>query len=298
MRSLNDIQTLSQFVRDLREGVYITTGGGRILDANPAFLEMFGVESIEQLHDHAVESLLVDPAKRAEEIRILQAAGAVREFELEIRRIDGCTRTVLDTAHQVVDESTGEVLYHGILIDITDRKALERQLRDLATRDPLTGCHNRRFLQEMMDRLDRSDDPLGVVVVDLDRFKDVNDRCGHNEGDRLLVQTGRFLSGEVRSEDPVIRTGGDEFAVLLPGLGADATRDVVRRLQRSGPDSAPVSFTLGWAVREGQESVEETIRRADLHLLRVRVEQRHLRPRQPSASSAHPEGTIAGAAHV
>ena len=279
MRSLNDVHTLGQFVRKLREGVYITNAAGRILDANPAFLEMFGVLSVAELESHTADTLLVDPARRAEEVRILQQDGTVREFELEIRTPDGQTRTVLDTAYLVRDEQADEELFHGILIDITDRKRLERQLREQALRDPLTGCHNRRFLQEMIAVLDPDPSPLGVLVIDIDHFKDFNDRFGHHLGDRLLVQTGRFLSQQVRVEDVVVRTGGDEFAVLMPGLGHEAVVTVVDRLKESATESAPVSFTLGWAVRAGREPVEETLRRADHLLIRVRVAQRMHRPR-------------------
>ncbi len=279
MKSLRDASTLARFVQNLREGVYITSADGRILDANPAFLEMLGVPSLEVLSGYTADSLLVDPGRRVEEKRLLEQHGAVREFELEIRRPDGTTRTVLDTAHQVMDEQTGETLYHGILVDITLRKLLERQLRDLATRDPLTGCHNRRFLQEAVVRLDAGQRALGVMVIDIDHFKPFNDRFGHDMGDRLLVQTARFLQREVRVEDPVIRTGGDEFAVLLPGLDEAGTREVAERLQRTGPDGAPVTFTLGWAVRRPPESVEEAMRRADHALIRVRVE-RQYQPRR------------------
>jgi diguanylate cyclase (GGDEF)-like protein/PAS domain S-box-containing protein len=276
MRSLQDVQTLRLLVRSLREGLYITTVTGRILDANAAFLEIFGATSLAELQDRTVESLLVDPARRAEELRLLGASGAVREFELEILRPDGQTRTVLDTAYQVVDDETGELLCHGILVDITDRKQLERQLREMAIRDPLTGCRNRRFLQEAAAEMERTTASWGVIVADIDHFKDYNDRYGHDLGDRVLIQVGRFLAGAVRVEDPVVRTGGDEFAILLPGLDAQGTREVVERLLHAGPGSAPVSFTLGWASRESAERVEDTLRRADQDLIRVRVEERQV----------------------
>jgi diguanylate cyclase (GGDEF)-like protein/PAS domain S-box-containing protein len=274
MRSLSDAKTLIDFVHKLSEGVYITSADGRILDANAAFLEMFGVVSLEAMRAHTAGSLLVDPARRAEQTRMLEATGFVREYELEIRRPDGYRRTVLDTAYRVIEPETGEVLYHGILVDITDRKILEQQLRELATRDPLTGCHNRRSLQQLTLRLERSAEPLGVIVADIDSFKAYNDTYGHDLGDKLLVQVSRFFTRNVRSEDAVVRTGGDEFAILLPGLDESATRDVVARLHASGPESAPVSFTLGWAMRDGRERVEETLRRADQDLIRVRVAER------------------------
>ncbi len=277
MRSLTSVETLGLFIRNLREGVYITNARGDILDANPAFLEMFGAQSLAEIQTHKATTLLVDPQRRVDETRLLQETGALREYELEIRRLNGQVRTVLDTCSQVVDAATGELLYHGILVDITDRKDLERRLLEAAIRDPLTGCCNRRFLQDLAAKLECGPAPWGVIVADIDHFKDYNDKYGHDVGDRLLVQVGRFLSSAVRADDPVIRTGGDEFAVLLPGAGLEATRHVAERVQESGPSSAPVSFTLGWAAREGTERLEETLRRADHHLIAVRVETRQPR---------------------
>jgi PAS domain S-box-containing protein len=124
MRSLNNEITLIEFIRNLREGVYITTASGDIVDSNPAFLEMFGVQSLGELKGYTAEKLLMDPRKREEELRILERDGAVREFELAIRRPDGQERIVLDTAYRVDDPAAGEVFYHGILVDITDRKRL------------------------------------------------------------------------------------------------------------------------------------------------------------------------------
>jgi len=279
MRSLSDVWTLMLFFSNLREGVYITNESGRILDANPAFLDMFGVRSLDELETHTAASLLVDPARRQEQMRILSADGAVREYELEIRRPDGKTRTVLDTAYQVRDEASGETLFHGILVDITERKALERQLREASIRDPLTGCYNRRFLQERMGELDERGGTLGVIVVDVDHFKQANDTHGHDFGDRLLVLISRFLSREVRAEDFVVRTGGDEFAVVLPGADLATTRGVAERLQAAGRNTAPAAFTLGWAVRQTGEKVEDTLKRADHSLIQVRVDERSLRSR-------------------
>jgi diguanylate cyclase (GGDEF)-like protein/PAS domain S-box-containing protein len=279
MRSLNDAGTLAEFVRNLREGVYITNTDGQILDANPAFLEMFGAASLEEFRSRTATSLLRDPTRRTEELRLLQRDGAVREFELDIVLLDGSGRTVLDTAYQVVDPTTGDTLYHGILVDITDRKFLERQLRELVIRDPLTGCFNRRFLQGKSAELEARDDPWGCLVIDIDHFKAYNDSYGHDMGDRLLVQTGRFLMNSVRVEDLVIRTGGDEFAILLPGLDAAAVRDVASRMKADGATAAPVSITLGFAARHGGERVEDTLRRADHHLISVRVAERRHRPR-------------------
>ena len=89
---------------------------------------MFGLASLDELARFTVYDLLVDPAQRASELELLARDGAVREFEFQIRRPDGAERTVLDACHAATDPATGETLYHGILVDITDRKAEEARL--------------------------------------------------------------------------------------------------------------------------------------------------------------------------
>jgi diguanylate cyclase (GGDEF)-like protein/PAS domain S-box-containing protein len=282
--SLKDVKTLAQFVRNLREGVYVTSADGDILDANPAFLDMIGVSSLRELRRYHASELVVDQSRRDTEMLILAREGAVREFELQIRRADGEIRTVLDTAYQVKDPVSGETLYHGILVDITDRKQLEQQLREAAIRDPLTGCYNRRYLQEIQPKVEPSDAPWGAIVIDVDNFKRYNDEHGHLVGDQVLIRIARFLAREVRAEDVVIRMGGDEFLILICGPASSATAAIAARLREKGPASAPVSFTLGWAVRESGEGVEATVRRADQQLILIRVESRHGRPTPEEAA--------------
>jgi diguanylate cyclase (GGDEF)-like protein/PAS domain S-box-containing protein len=282
MRNLNHPETLIKFIQNLREGIYITNTSGEIIDCNPAFLEMFGVHSLEDLKGYTAGNLVKDPRKRDIELRILEKEGAVREFELEIRRPDGQERIVLDTGYRVLDPVNGEVLYHGILVDITDRKRLEQQLREQAIRDPLTGCYNRHYLAEIVAECRKGMSGWGVIVADVDNFKEFNDRHGHSYGDRILTQLGRFLTQEVRLEDRVFRIGGDEFMVYLPCSNLNETSEIAARFRKKGPTAAPVSFTLGYGVREEHESLEETIRRADQQLIHIRVRERQTQSRRSS----------------
>ena len=278
---LSDVETLRAFVAKLREGVYITSEDGRILDANRAFLEMFGMSSLAELAGVTAAQLHVDSHRREEEMALLARDGAVREFELELRRPDGGVRTVLDTAFQATDPATGEVRYHGILVDITERKHLEEQLREAAIRDPLTGCYNRRFLADVEAGLTSASGSWGAIVIDIDHFKEINDRFGHDVGDQMLVRTARFLLREVRAEDVLVRLGGDEFLLVLAGADERTTGQVVRRLRRRGPSSAPTRFTLGWAVRGHGERLEQSVKRADRSLIRARQRQRGVPPTPP-----------------
>ena len=271
-RSLDDPDTLLLIVQNLEEGIYITNEGGVILDANPAFLRMFGVSSVSELANFRAGDLIADPNRRALEMALLERDGAVRDFELAIVRPDGQRRTVLDTTYVCRDPDTGEMYYHGILIDITRRKELEIQLREQSIRDALTGCYNRRYLLALGDRLTEAKvSRWGCIYIDIDHFKAYNDLHGHKKGDRVLVQMSRFLMRQVRAEEPVIRLGGDEFLIVLTGENAARTEQIASRLQRAAARGSPVAFSLGWAVRNPGERFERTVDRADQELISVRV---------------------------
>jgi diguanylate cyclase (GGDEF)-like protein/PAS domain S-box-containing protein len=280
-RSLSDPESLREFAKNLREGVYITTRDGRILDANGAFLEMFGVESLADLAEYGAPDLFVDPARRDEEMACLDRDGSVREFEIALRRPDGQTRTVLDTCYIIRDPDTGEVFIHGILIDITARKQLEATLVEMSTRDALTGALNRRYLMDVEDALARDPDAAcGVIFVDIDHFKIYNDRWGHHEGDEVLRRMARFLMRYVRTEEAVLRVGGDEFVVIVRNADQARTQLVADRLRAEALEHAPVPFSIGWAARESGEPLQHMLDRADAGLMAVRVVKRKTDPRQ------------------
>jgi len=122
--------------------------------------------------------------------------------------------------------------YVGTLNDITERKAVEEKINNLAFYDPLTHLPNRRLL---MDRLrqaltsrNRSRHPGALLFIDLDNFKSLNDTKGHDIGDLLLIEVANRLKNRVRERDTVARLGGDEFVVILEDLGAEAERNSAR----------------------------------------------------------------------
>ena len=275
-RSLADPETLRQFIANLREGIYITTQDGEILDANPACVEIFGASSLEELKRYRVQDLYVEPEQRGEETDRLARDGVVREYELVLRRPDGLERTVLDTCSSIEDPETGEVLYHGILVDITHRKLLENRFHEQSLRDPLTGCFNRRFLKEVEKKLGALD-TWGAIVVDVDNFKEMNDSYGHQKGDEVLVRISRFLLQNARAEDAVVRMGGDEFLLLLLGASARFVAEVGQRLRDTASSQGVAPFSLGWANRHGTESLERTIDHADRELLQIRLFERRNR---------------------
>jgi diguanylate cyclase (GGDEF)-like protein/PAS domain S-box-containing protein len=269
-RSLSDPETLAKFAQNLGEGIYITNESGEILDANQAFLKIFGVATLEELKHYRVSDF-VDWEARKNEVALLEREGSLRDRELQITRPDGVVRTVLDTWYINRNPDDSELIFHGILVDITSRKALEDQLVEQSIRDPLTGCYNRRHLAALYGSHTDPDAMWGCIYVDIDHFKQYNDVHGHASGDNVLVRMSRFLMRYVRAEEAVVRMGGDEFLITLFDTGLKATEAIARRLEAAGQERGPVSFSLGWAAREGSETLEETVNRADRELIQVRV---------------------------
>ena len=267
--SLQDPHSLRELVQNLHEGIYVTNRDGEILDANPAFLDILGVSSIEEARALKASDVLVDPAERERELALLDRNGSVRDFELRIRRRDGQVRTVIDSSF-ASKTSNGDLLYRGILVDITERKQLEERLFEQSTRDPLTGCFNRRYLRDFEKHCEDRQAGWGVIMLDIDYFKEYNDQFGHSVGDEVLVRVSRFLMRSTRAEEGVVRFGGDEFCVLLAGSDAANTARAAERIQQSGARELPIAFSLGWAVRENNERLERTLNRADQNLLEVR----------------------------
>ncbi len=267
--SLHDSQSLRELVENLHEGIYVTNRDGEILDANPAFLEMIGVASIEEARALTAKELLVDPSERDRELALLDRDGSVRDFEIRLRRRNGEIRTVIDSGF-ATRSSNGEMVYRGILVDITERKRLENQLLEQSTRDPLTGCFNRRYMRDFEKQCDERKLGWGCIMLDIDYFKDYNDQFGHNVGDEVLVRVSRFLMRSTRAEEGVVRFGGDEFCVLLGGSDSQNTGRAAERIKQAGARELPVAFSLGWAVREDGEKLERTLNRADQNLLEVR----------------------------
>jgi diguanylate cyclase (GGDEF)-like protein/PAS domain S-box-containing protein len=205
-------------------GTFRTALDGTILECNQAFAEMFGFDSPEEAQGRSARELYATPGERNGRMERLREEDALVGAELELERRDGSRLWVLENSF-LVDDGDGQPENMGTLVDITDRKQLEGRLERMAHRDSLTGLANRRRLREEAEqaiaRADREGQRVGLIFLDLARFKRVNDTLGHAAGDEVLVMAAKRLESSMREADLAARVGGDEFAALVPGVEAE-----------------------------------------------------------------------------
>lgn len=206
-------------------GVFKISLGGEILEVNQAFAEMFGYADPSRLEGGDAERLYADPDERLDFLEALRRKGSVHNYEIRALRRDGTPIWLLENSLLVDDSETGRDVVVGTVIDITQRKQLEAELERMAYHDVLTSLPNRRLLREharqTLALADRNDGRVGLVYVDLARFKLVNDTLGHDAGDRVLKEVAHRLQRVLRESDMAARVGGDEFAVLLADVDGE-----------------------------------------------------------------------------
>ena len=166
----------------------------------------------------------------------------------------------------------GSVLWHGYLSDVTALKQVENELRTLTVTDALTGIYNRRYfldqLRGELARHARSGHGLGLIMLDIDHFKRVNDSLGHDVGDQVLKELCRRLATRLRSTDTFCRLGGEEFVVICPEADREQTlhlaEDLRRRVEDSPfPQAGPVTISLGVSSAQADDDGESLLQRAD-----------------------------------
>ncbi|MHB8659199.1 MAG: PAS domain S-box protein [Solirubrobacteraceae bacterium] len=217
-------------------GKALLTVDGRIEQANPAFGsicartrgDLEGVPLRELVHP-------ADVAKATDAIRALVAGDLARlELELRLRPTAGPAVEIAVHGTLLRDEAGAPLHVLCQFQDISDRKRFEEQLQFMADHDPLTGLLNRRRFEAELDRhvaqVKRYGPTGGLIVLDIDNFKQVNDTLGHNAGDELIVSISAVLRGRLRESDVLARFGGDEFAVLLAHIDEADAKQVAQTL--------------------------------------------------------------------
>jgi diguanylate cyclase (GGDEF)-like protein/PAS domain S-box-containing protein len=250
-------QRYRELFQNVTAGVFQTTTDGKFMAANPALVRMLGYDTEDELLAVDVaRDVYADANHRDAWVRSMAESGEVRNAELVLKRRDGSKLVVLENSRAVRDSDGRVLFYEGTLTDITAAHALSEQLSHDASHDPLTGLKNRREfevqLQHALELTHATGTAHAVCFMDLDRFKVVNDTCGHVAGDELLRQLAQLLQARVRSVDVVARLGGDEFGILLQNCALNDALQVANDVLKSIADFQFVwgqnTFNLGISI--------------------------------------------------
>jgi len=285
---LRERERMFQSVFHASEDAILILDGDTFIDCNEATVRMLRCKSKDEVLPSPPWAL--SPERQPDGRLSTEKAEAMIEtafrrhfhrFEWVHRRADGEDFPV-EVTLTTVDLGGRRVLY-VVWNEITERKQRERRIRELAHFDPLTRLPNRRLLQDRARQAlmiaERRNHPVGVMYMDLNRFKDINDTQGHDIGDSLLVQVADRLQHCLRETDTLARLGGDEFAVLLPELDADAMEELAERLLgvfRSSFKAGDLSVRLGASIGivsypEDGDTLSELLKNADIAMYEAKA---------------------------
>jgi diguanylate cyclase (GGDEF)-like protein/PAS domain S-box-containing protein len=268
---------------DLRTGrVYLSEGWAALTGAPEGATVTTVQELAATMHPEDIE-----PARRAS-VETMKGLRADYAVEHRVRIRDGSWRWILSRGRVTErDPASGRALRMiGTNVDITERKRVEENLQQVARYDPLTGAANRTLLDDRlrlaMARSRRAGARVAVLYLDIDRFKEINDRFGHAAGDAQLKGFAARLQSCVRETDTVARVGGDEFVILLENMKddgdaakvADKILAAVRRPMEADGNQLAMTTSIGIAVGSGEWSAEPLLKRADAALYRAKQEGR------------------------
>lgn len=259
-------------------GVVLRDEDLNLITCNQAFVDFVGAESVGSLVGTSPQHVYDD---QFETVAWVEEANGQLTSEAAFRG-PGDSRVWGQMRGSAIEGEAGEYFWLVHIEDVTERRRAEQLLRFQASHDELTGLANRRRLLDEIHRVADGSGSVAVLLLDLDRFKNVNDSLGHDRGDELLVVIADRLRLAVRPGDLVARLGGDEFAVVLPGpVDVPDAEFVAERLMRLigepvtlGRQKIYPTASIGIAVADDQTAVDDLIRRADTAMYRAKAQGR------------------------
>ncbi|MBP4041647.1 sensor domain-containing diguanylate cyclase [Aeromonas taiwanensis] len=219
-----------------------------------------------------------------EQVAQALASGQVQvvEYELSPAEVDGIDA---EAGPQGMQRFEGKIaplpsLYEGkravawVTRSITRQHELQQRLKRLGETDQLTGLYNRHFFFEHYHHRVQGQQLTGLIMLDLDHFKQINDRFGHQTGDEVLCRVCECVAAQLRGEDLFVRSGGEEFLILLPQIDEGILLKVAERIRAAvaamAPDPAPVTVSLGTTLIRPGEELGAVLARADEWLYRAK----------------------------
>ena len=292
-------------------GMALTDDGGIVVRVNSALSDLTG-RSGDELTGLRLDALVHPEELGYDRKAIAQLIGGQRsEYQVETRfmHVSGAPIWVTIQATMIRDDDGPARRFLVQVQDVTHRRRYEENLHYLATHDPLTGLHNRSSFAGQLDAhadiVRRYGSEGALLLLDLDHFKYVNDRLGHQAGDRVIARVATVLGQRLRQSDVLARLGGDEFAVLLPKADVAAAKRVAgdllvalraERIPVPGTGDRTITASIGVAMFESAEGLsgEDVLVSADLAMYDAKEAGRNQLALHSIATGEQPQALMKG----
>lgn len=275
-------------VEALGEGVVVTDLDNKIQYVNPAICSLLGYKKSELIGRNFEDFIPPSQWSKIKEHNRLRLKGENSSYELQIITRSGDNKIVRITGVPIKDDTGQAITTLGVVSDVTQVKELENKLLRQAREDALTGLYNRFYfnerIKEEIERAARYEHNLTFIMIDIDNFKEINDRFSHLMGDKVLKEVGGVLKACVRESDLAFRYGGDEFLLVLPETSSKEAQQLVKRIQkkvkiaqknsRFGKIEPILSFGIAtWEPGSGKKW-EEVLKESDLKMYQEKMKKK------------------------
>lgn len=250
----------------------------KIIVANNNAIKLFGIKPSE-LERYKLKDFFVDQENRKLLNEHLEREKEIRDFEILVKTATGNTPFWLLTSANIIDYNYDITIYLAFQ-DITSRKNRETMLKNQAIRDPLTSLFNRRYFEdEVKQKASLAGPPFSILMIDVDKFKNVNDTYGHKVGDQVLIDLANTCVKALRDNDIVARFGGEEFVIYLHNTDEDKSKMVAERLRETievsktdiGDDKTiSITASIGIATSKLSTDIDTMVKMADSALYRAK----------------------------
>lgn len=281
-------------IRDLYEyapcGYHSLAPDGSILRINDTELKWLGYERDEVINKNFI-NFVAEESKKIFEINFPKFLknGSINNIEFDLIRKNKSRLPVSISATLIRSPEGQPIMSRSIVVDISERRAFEKRLLELSTRDALTGLSNRRHFYDLANQAinvsSRDNTSLAIAILDIDHFKKINDTYGHHTGDVVLKTLSDKTKSFLRAGDIFARIGGEEFAIILPKLSAESAASVLIRLKDSisalsiktaENEIIKISISVGLTEKfENEKDIDLMMKRADVALYRSKGEGRN-----------------------
>lgn len=302
-----EIQAIERQLRGIFEttsaGIFILDATGRLLTANPTLERVLALQDLSPAQpgrQDFLASAFAEPERVRELMRQADERGRAVSLDLQLKQDGDGPGGWVHCLFSCQTDKDGSKRFEGVVYDITARRAAEARIRYEADHDTLTSLLRRRAgereLAKLMKGTREGDRTQVVMLLDLDNFKPINDRHGHDAGDSVLIETARRLKSCVRTGDIVARFGGDEFLIVLVNCvpverAQQIARDIIVEITkpiRLNPElTVQVGISIGMAIHDRRDqTMEELFKKADDAMYEVK------RQGKNGFGVVQPDGTV------